>query len=223
MIGLILRCLFRPFKIMQTAPREVLVLCAITYSFVLALLIGSMLHPSIKEFAFQLGLLQPLRGWPILIVVLVGVIGLITCAARATNVKPERRRIIGCSFGESMVVYYPIWGFAQQVLFFLIYVLLNYITGDLLLSKVLLVLAFMLFHFPNWFLLFSPGLMILMFAIHFDRYYNLYAVGIAHGWIASTLEYYSPRAVSTSYTTWFRYIRAQKAVDRLLNRRWRKL
>lgn len=208
----------RLIRIMKSAHREVLVLCAVSYSLVAIFLIGAPFIPAFKRAAFEFGLLRPLAGWGVMFVVVSAVVFLVVCAAHATDVQPQYRHPTGFTFWESTLVYYPIWGTAQQVIFFIYYALLNQMLDDHLWAKILLVITFMAFHFPNWYLMFSPGLMILMFALHMDRYHNLLAVGFAHGWIASVLEHYSPRAVSTSYTIWGRYVRAQAKIAKL----WRK-
>lgn len=180
------------------------------------MLIGSIFSPEIAEISFLLGYLRPLDGWPIILVVVTAVCSLIIGAAYATDVQPPYQHPTGFTFWESTLVYYPIWGTAQQIMFFALYAWLNAVwTVDDLWIKGALVICFLAFHFPNWYLLFSPGLMILMFALHMDRHFNLLAVGVAHGWIASVLEHYSPRAVSTSYTIWGRYIRAQECIANL--------
>jgi len=205
-----------PIRIMRSAHTEVLMLCAFSYSVVVVFLIGSLFSSKIAEIAFSFGLLRPLDGWPIMGLMVAAVVLLIVSAAYATDVQPQYRHPTGFTFWESTLVYYPIWGTAQQTVFFMLYAWLNstWLIDDLWI-KVLLVILFMTFHFPNWYLLFSPGLMILMFALHMDRHHNLLAVGVAHGVIASVLEHYSPRAVSTSYTVWGRYVRAQAVIANL--------
>ena len=211
-----------PIRIMRTAHTEVKVICVISFSLVAVILIGSIFSPFLASVAYHIGLFRPLAGWGIIFMVVGSVCALIIAAAHATDVQVQYSHPTGFLFWESTLVYYPIWGAAQQILFFLLYAALNHVLTDDLWVKVLLVITFMFFHFPNWYLLFSPGLMILLFSLHMDRHHNLLAVAMAHGWIASVLEHYSPRAVSTSYTIWGRYQRAQAAISKLYRREMKK-
>ncbi len=89
---------------------------------------------------------------------------------------------------------YPIWGVFQQ------YLILGLIAGNLMnntvfklkrLSVVLLTSAiFSLVHYPSIFLMIFVFCMEALFVIVYMKWRNLWALGLAHGWIASFLLYY---------------------------------
>lgn len=93
-----------------------------------------------------------------------------------------------------IICLYPIWGIIQQ------YLMLGLITNNLIsLTKpsinryVLIFLISTLFglvHYTNYFLMIFTFAMEAVFLLAYFKWRNLWAIGIAHGWIGSFLLYF---------------------------------
>ena len=89
---------------------------------------------------------------------------------------------------------YPVWGVFQQ------YLMVDLIAGNLnklavhKLNKFWIILLtsliFSFVHYPNLFLIIFTFSMEVVFMTVFMKWRNLWALGLAHGWIASFLLYY---------------------------------
>lgn len=104
-------------------------------------------------------------------------------------------------FYWTLFIQYPLWGFAQQLLFVGIYVLLNSLWPEFTLSynMILASFIFMLAHIPNVFL------MLLCFGFEFiililmNEFHNIYLLGIIHGIIATCIGAFAPTVIITDY------------------------
>jgi hypothetical protein len=85
---------------------------------------------------------------------------------------------------------YPLWGIAQQfALQALITRNLRPLLGPVALRVAVVAAMFALAHFPNYPLMFLSGLGGLGFTWIYERHRNLWAVGIAHGWLGAVAYY----------------------------------
>ncbi|MBN1597825.1 MAG: CPBP family intramembrane metalloprotease [Bacteroidales bacterium] len=89
---------------------------------------------------------------------------------------------------------YPVWGIFQQ---YLMLALITHNISSLMninVTKTVIVLLtstiFCLVHYPNFFLMIFTFFMEAIFIIVYMKWKNLWALGIAHGWIATFLLYY---------------------------------
>lgn len=103
---------------------------------------------------------------------------------------------------------YPAWGLIQQ------FMMIDLIAGNLLSMhafrikkyQAILITAFIfsMVHQPYILLMIVTFFMEILFLIVFDRYRNLWALGIAHGWIATFILYYAlNRDLWTELFAWF--------------------
>lgn len=103
---------------------------------------------------------------------------------------------------------YPVWGIVQQ--FLMICIVAENLSGFKKLSRskpVVIVITSILFgliHFPDFSLMiFTFAMEVAFLAIYF-KWRNLWAVGLAHGWIATFLLYYlHNRDLWTELFVWF--------------------
>lgn len=196
----------------RVTPKEVLWLFYVVFPVVVVLWLLSWASPSIHHFIGQMGLLHPLAGWLHILAVVVLVIGFTilsfaTMTSFSNLIKPFKSK----QFFWELMVYYPIWGTVQQLIFFTLLAMVRNIWDiSNYWSYVLLGAMFILFHFPNRNTMFSGGFMILIFAHHMDLYHNIFAVGIAHGIIGVFYDHFAPKWVSTDFSIWGRYIEAQR-------------
>jgi uncharacterized protein len=89
---------------------------------------------------------------------------------------------------------YPVWGIIQQFLMLGI-ILQNLLTlFDKRVNRYVIVLIvsalFSLIHYTSFFLMIFTFFMEILFIIVYLKWKNLWAIGIAHGWIASFLLFY---------------------------------
>ena len=105
-------------------------------------------------------------------------------------------------------ILYPLWGIIQQ------YLMLGIISNSLLsifevklnryITIFLVSFLFGLIHYPSFFLMIFTFIMELVFITVYFRWRNLWAIGIAHGWIASFLLYFVlERDLWTELFKWF--------------------
>jgi hypothetical protein len=93
-----------------------------------------------------------------------------------------------------ILILYPVWGIIQQ------YLMLGIVSQGLLsifeTKRKRLVIVFLvsfffsLIHYPGYFLMIFTFVMEVVFIAVYWRWRNLWAIGIAHGWIATFLIYY---------------------------------
>lgn len=103
---------------------------------------------------------------------------------------------------------YPLWGIVQQ--FLMICIVAENLSGFKILSRhkpVVIVIASILFgliHFPDFSLMIFTFAMETAFLVIYYKWRNLWAVGLAHGWIATFLLYYvHNRDLWTELFVWF--------------------
>ena len=107
-----------------------------------------------------------------------------------------------------ILILYPMWGIIQQ------YLMLGIVTNGLLTifqeKKYRYVIIFLvsfffsLIHSPSYFLMIFTFFMELVFITVYFKWRNLWAIGIAHGWIAIFLLYYVlERDLWTELFQWF--------------------
>jgi hypothetical protein len=103
---------------------------------------------------------------------------------------------------------YPVWGVFQQYLMVdLIAGNLDKLAGQKLSKSLIIILTSLIFcfvHYPNFFLMIFTFSMEVVFMTVFMKWRNLWALGLAHGWIASFLLYYVlGRDLWTELFVWF--------------------
>ena len=89
---------------------------------------------------------------------------------------------------------YPFWGILQQ------FIMLGIISNNIVtinkgkintyLLIILIATLFSLIHYPSYFLMVFTFLLEAVFVIVYLKWRNLWAIGIAHGWIATFLLYF---------------------------------
>lgn len=93
-----------------------------------------------------------------------------------------------------VLVLYPVWGIFQQ--FFMLGLImqnLNKLVKINFNKLTLLIITstlFSLIHYPNPFLMLFTFIMEVVFITVYMKWLNLWAIGLAHGWIASFLLYF---------------------------------
>lgn len=179
----------------------------------------SLFFQGFHDFVLQSGLLNPFDGWVDMLIVTGMFCTVVFFASFLTVSKKGYKVFFTKKFIKEFFLFYPIWGMTQQYIFFTIYAIVKLLFPILFWPEIFLISLFVVFHFPNWFLMFSTGLMISVFLMHMNIYHNIFAVGIAHGMMASMLEYFSPKYISTKYAIWSRYIRDQQRISNLKDRK----
>lgn len=200
-------------------PIEVLWCFYVSTLIAILLLILSYFSETARVLATTVGLLNPLEGWGSILIIVLAFTILTIAAAYATNSNTVKTKLKKRKFICEIFYYYPIWGIIQQFMFFSLYAILLLFMQGYFWPRIILIGAFVLFHFPNWFLMFSTGLLISIFAMHMEIYNNIFAIGVAHGIIASIFEHFSPKYVTTEYIIWKPYIRAQRRISKLKDRK----
>jgi len=93
-----------------------------------------------------------------------------------------------------VLVLYPLWGIIQQfmVVCILVQNLQNLPGFSLRMNRAILLpsILFSLIHYPHFTLMAFTFIMEIIFITVFQRWRNLWSLGIAHGWIASFVLYY---------------------------------
>lgn len=89
---------------------------------------------------------------------------------------------------------YPIWGVIQQFLMLGIIAqnlatLFNTTTHRYVIIIIISVL-FSLIHYPSFFLMILTFCLEILFIVVYNKWRNLWAIGIAHGWVATFLLFY---------------------------------
>ena len=163
----------------------------------------------------ELGLLNPLSGLLDILIVTVIMWLIIYFMSKILKSFPEMLAIDGKinawerMFYRRLLIRYPIWGFTQQLVVILIYVGLNYLfpDGKYFMNRFIVLVLFTIAHFPNPLLMFVAPLITAMFIDHFNIYQNIYVLGISHGVLATTLMYFIPPKIHTSFSIWRNYWR----------------
>ena len=89
---------------------------------------------------------------------------------------------------------YPLWGIIQQ--FLLLGIISNNLVSvlDVKINRYVIILLisalFSLIHYPSYLLMIFTFIMEVVFITVYLRWRNLWAIGIAHGWIATFLMFY---------------------------------
>lgn len=107
-----------------------------------------------------------------------------------------------------ILILYPTWGVIQQ------FMMVNLIAGNLqdlssarlnkIRSMLITALIFSLVHHPYILLMIFTFVMEILFLLVFMKWRNLWALGLAHGWIATFLLFYSlERDLWTELFVWF--------------------
>jgi len=99
---------------------------------------------------------------------------------------------------------YPLWGFVQQIVILIIFYFLRKIFND----SIAIVIAssiFGLLHYPNLFLFLATFGIEQMFLTFFTYFPNAYLLGFMHGFLGTTLLYFSPSLLYTKFTVWKNY------------------
>jgi hypothetical protein len=94
----------------------------------------------------------------------------------------------------TVLVLYPIWGLIQQ---FLMLGIITQNLSSLFVTKVnrymiviIVSVLFSLIHYPSYFLMIVTFFLETLFITVYFKWKNLWAIGIAHGWIATFLLFY---------------------------------
>jgi hypothetical protein len=142
------------------------------------------------------------ESWYILLPFLVISIVLTALYARNNDIRLFNIQIV------PVLVLYPIWGIIQQFIFLGIIALnlqqIRYFSQNRALLIVLVAFVFSLIHYPYLSLIGFTFLMEIIFLIVFLKWRNLWAIGLAHGWVATFLLYYVlGRELWTELFAWF--------------------
>jgi len=93
-----------------------------------------------------------------------------------------------------VLVLYPVWGLIQQFIFLCIIALnlkqLRFFSANKYTLFLVVSFLFSLIHYPDYFLMGITFVMELVFLLSFWKWRNIWAIGIAHGLIATFLLYY---------------------------------
>jgi len=103
---------------------------------------------------------------------------------------------------------YPVWGIVQQ--FMMICIVAENLSGLKKLSRnkplviVITSILFGLIHFPDFSLMIFAFVMEIAFLVIYYKWRNLWAIGLAHGWISTFLLFYVlGRDLWTELFLWF--------------------
>lgn len=115
------------------------------------------------------------------------------------------------SFLKSFFFTYFLYGMIQQIGLVVVYELFSLIPRFAepgIIVTVALIFAFL--HFPNFLLMFATFGFGQVTLWHWSYNMNIIAIGMMHGMIATTLEYYPPDWISTKFGAWKKYTKYQK-------------
>lgn len=170
------------------------------------------------QFLYAVGLLNPWKGWEIIgLASLIMVCVLAAMAIASGNFRRANLRFSAIGNEPVWKVFfahlYPIWGIAQQLLFFsALYGMRSLFPGvpwiDLLAALLLAVC-----HFPNTFLMWPTAFMAMIFIQHMDVYHNVFAVGVAHGLIGTAYFVLSPKAIPATFAIFGGYLTEQRELN----------
>lgn len=172
------------------------------------------------DFWCQIGLRNIESGWMEVIIFVIAVGSLIVIASVWTGnfwidlddgvVTPRELK-----FYKSFFIHYPIWGFFQQAVVFLIFFGVRSFFPPSMEPWVAPVAAliFSLMHLPNFHLMFTVGFMVSIFVVHMEIHHNLLAIGVAHGMMGALWKFLPPKVVSTKFNTLSGYVRVQKELQ----------
>ena len=113
-------------------------------------------------------------------------------------------------FYKSIFTKYFLWGSVQQLLVVLVYYLLNIPFKGSIWVPILAAGVFGFMHTPNIVLIFATFAMGQVFLTHWQEYHNIVAIGFAHGFLATLLQYHLPNKLATTFSIWKNFIRDQK-------------
>lgn len=99
---------------------------------------------------------------------------------------------------------YPLWGFVQQLIIIIVYVFLRKIFIDWVAISIAS-LIFASLHYPNLFLFLATFGIEQLILNFFNFHGNLYINGFIHGFLGTTLLYFSPPILFTKFSTWKNY------------------
>jgi hypothetical protein len=93
-----------------------------------------------------------------------------------------------------VLIFYPLWGIIQQFLMLSIILQNLNIFVNIKINRYVIVLIvsalFSLIHYPSFFLMIFTFFLEIIFISAYFKWRNLWAIGIAHGWIATFLLFY---------------------------------
>lgn len=119
----------------------------------------------------------------------------------------EKRKFVSQAFGT-----YFAWGLAQQIVCVFIYFFAQKcLVGQFGLvegSVYAIILTSVLFgvaHTPNFLLMFATFSMQLIYLTHWNFFHNFYALGLAHGFLATTLLTFTTQELHRNFRIWTAY------------------
>jgi len=100
---------------------------------------------------------------------------------------------------------YPLWGFVQQLVIITIFFFLQRMISSQWICITIAAIIFAGLHFPNLFLALATFGMEQMLLNYFLINHNLYFIGFIHGFLGTTLLFFSPSVIYTRFSTWKNY------------------
>ena len=129
-----------------------------------------------------------LKSWTVLLPFLVLCLSLAALFAHHNNAVYFSWQIL------PVLILYPLWGIIQQFIFLCIITLnlqrISFFSRNNLLLFLLVALIFSLIHYPYFSLMIFTFAMEIVFVLVYWKWRNLWAIGLAHGWIATFILYY---------------------------------
>lgn len=109
------------------------------------------------------------------------------------------------NFLKKLLWKYPLWGFIQQLVMIIIFYFIKKIIVTDWIAIAITSLIFAGLHYPNIYLGLAVFGMEQLLLNYLLLYHNLYFIGFIHGFLGTSLLYFSPSIIYTRFSTWKNY------------------